>query len=131
MKKFVFLLSLTLAVGCDSDDDALLLPTPVAPVPAPGELPTSVSVVIFALPDEVCPDVSPLDRNGVLTHAWTGITFYEVLENSIVIQGNLTSSWVNITCNSTTTVTNARQEYKRGPAATNVIVTPTPDYFES
>ena len=130
MKKFVFLLSLTLAVGCDSDDDNPLLPGPQAPLPAPGELPTQVTVVQFNLQDEICPGVPPLNRTGVLTHIWTPVTRYEVTSDEVFIEGDVAVTWTNVGCQSVTTILNAREEYDRGPLSSDVIITPTPDYFK-
>ncbi len=133
MKKFVFLLSLTLAAGCDSDDDLPLLPAPVAELPAPGELPTQVTVVEFNIRDEICPGVSPLNRNGILTHFWSPVTLYEVHADRVIIEGDVEVVWINnlldTACESISTVLNAREAYARGPLQSDVIITPTPTYF--
>ncbi len=128
MKKFAFLLSLTLAVGCDSDDDSFLLPNPPAATPAPGELPTQVTVIKLNLQDEVCPDASTLDRNGVLTHVWTNITLYDVSDDEVVIVGDVDITWDN-KCTSLRTILGAREDYKLGPLESDLFILPVPDYF--
>ena len=128
MKKFVFLLSLTLTAGCDSDDDSLLLPDPAAELPAPGELPTQVTVLQLNLKDEVCPGESPLNRTGVLTHVWTVITRYEVTSDEVVVDGDLLATWTNA-CESEKTFLSATETYPLGPLSSDVFITVTPDYF--
>ena len=131
MKKLAFLLSLALAAGCDSDDDLPLLPTPTADLPAPGELPTQVTVVQFNLKDVICPDTPALNRTGILTHVWSPVTRYEVKSDEVVIEGDVEVTWINIECTSVSIIANATEEYPQGPLSSDVIITPVPSYFGS
>ena len=138
MKKFAFLLTLTLFAGCNSDDDSMFLPDPVDDVPAPGELPITATVEQFNLKDEVCPGVGALDRNGVLTHSWTAITDYSVTSDEVMIEGDLLSIWhndtvvdgINLICHSETPFPNATVTYELGPLTSDVIITTDPNYFQ-
>lgn len=138
MKKFTFLLALALVAGCNSDDDSTFLPDPVDDVPAPGELPITVSVVQNNLKDEICPEVGPLDRNGVLTHSWTAITDYTYSKDEITVQGDLLTAWdnntvvdgINLICHSELVFPNATETYELSPITSDVIITTDPNYFQ-